>query len=330
MAVSVLVNANPAFSDGVHITGNGIPEAGQPSNTNAYAYLVYTDEYISGLEVSALSLRARMGEPADAVVLVGCTPATDALASPEKPQVEYDDPTGSGPKTCVPTVSQSGLQRLRALASQWQNVTLRRRFRARLNAWEPELRSLYLQRNWNESMNAFQHLSTSASIISSMDSGQSQPRAGQGYDVSRLRIAFVPWLFLHQGVEVIGLNEGVWMKLHAWALVDYQCVFLLDTDQIVRRNLDWAFHLDVCRRDTPKGDITAATLGSNECVFYWCPLWLPSLFYHSLRKYLTVYRFFSSILLAMQYHRWNHFYRGYGISTVNCYLAINDASSCAV
>lgn len=49
----------------------------------------------------------------------------------------------------------------------------------------------------------------------------SKPNVARGLRL-RIRLVFVPWLEgLAPGVSVIGLDAGVWMKLHAWALAPH-------------------------------------------------------------------------------------------------------------
>lgn len=69
---------------------------------------------------------------------------------------------------------------------------------------------------------------------------------------AHIEFALVPWLSYHAGVPVIGLDEGVWMKVHAWALQPlYGCVVMLDADMIVMRPLEELFRVGVCGAKSP-------------------------------------------------------------------------------
>jgi hypothetical protein len=222
---------------------------------NAYATLVYSDDYMKGVITLATTLaaslreestgavsasRAEGGEPATLVVMIGCKPtgANEGMASNTTlnsllSYIHWDDEAhlevGSAPR-CVPMVSDGWLTKLRSRGAR-----------------------LLLLSN-SSSDNLLRDVTTAlkrgtGQVDAEGSDGQISHRSTAPRAPSlRIRPVFVPYLpNLRPGVSIIGLDSGVWMKLHSWALESsYDCLVLLDADLLINKPLDHLFDLPLC------------------------------------------------------------------------------------
>lgn len=84
-------------------------------------------------------------------------------------------------------------------------------------------------------------------------------------NIQKLHFVLVPRLHFAPGVPIIGLDSGVWMKLHAWALEDiYDCAVMLDADMIIMKPLRDLHRLSVCARREPS--MAGVDTSSTGCV----------------------------------------------------------------
>jgi len=205
---------------------------------HAFVTLLYSDDYAPGVLVLAASLAAAHAAPADEastaaaaqepltlLVLVGCQCGAASAEWQSRgwrstlDALSYDAPA----KGCEPLVSEALLQRLRDLGS------LLERGGPRAAALAAVARETVRAAAEGRGEGRGSAAEPTSGAPAGTAAHPSSPRDDQRL---RIRLVFVPRLAgMKAGVAAIGLDAGVWMKLHAWALARGSALAVSDAGQ---------------------------------------------------------------------------------------------------